>query len=192
MLNVKRIVPIIGILLSGCIVVPTYTNHISFQPTRQSEQKVTFNNVLMIGAGPVASRVFLDNLSTEMMQTFKRKGVESDFSYVGKVPSSATLKLDSLVVAPFDACLVFRASEDSYLNMTNAKFTAIGPGVVATSNGNHYQDTYTVSLYTKKENMQLVWQGDLEVDFDLANDSRYKHISGLIFKELVKNQVLSN
>ncbi|WP_148661122.1 hypothetical protein [Flavisolibacter tropicus] len=191
MLIIKRFVPILGFFLSGCIVVPTYTGRVSLQPTNYSEQEVDITNVLLVGTGPIASRMFLDNLSSKMMETFKRKGVSSEFSYIGKVPQLANLKLDSLVTAPFDACLVFKASDDVYLNMTKVKYTGVAiTGATVAGYGNQYKDKYTVSLYTKKEGMQLVWQGDLKVDFDLAEDSRYNQISNLIFKELSKKRIL--
>jgi hypothetical protein len=142
--------------------------------------------------GPVASRVFLEKLAEEMNKSFKSRGIQSKFSYLGKISQRSQLKLDSLADGKFDTYLVFKSGDSSYLDMTKEQFTAMGPGVVGTGYGNQYKNLYTVTLYTKKDGMQMIWQGDLNVDFDLANDYRYKKVAKLIFGEFAKNHILVN
>ena len=192
MLHLRLTLLAMTAFFSGCIVIPTYTANISLGTTRYNEQKVQVKNMLLIGTGPVASEIFLENLSTEMTKSLKQKSVQCRFSYIGKIPQAGPLKIDNLLSDEFDAYLVFKASDQSYLDMNKQKFKGYGPGVVTTGYGNQFADTYALTLYTRKKTLQIVWQGDLRVDFDLANDSRYKQISNLIFNELVKNRVLPN
>jgi hypothetical protein len=143
----------------------------------------------LVGTGLVASRIFLDNLSDEMLRSFKKKGIHSEFKYIGKIPRSASLEWDSLKQAGYDSYLVFRAADSSYLDMTNEKFTAFGPGIMATKYGNQYKANYNITLYNGMKH-EVLWEGELAVDFDIANSSRYKHIARLIFTELEKNNIL--
>jgi hypothetical protein len=187
MFNPKKIFYILIIFLQGCVVIPTYTAHISVNETSGIEPAVPMHNVLLIGTGPVASQVFLDNLSSVMIQTFENKGVHAEFSYIGKLHTSSTRKLDSLVNNKFDAYLIFKASDSSKLDMSKTKSAIIGPGIVGSHVGNQYAEKYRLLLYQKKEDMRLVWNGRLNIDFDLANDNRYQHISNIIFKALAKD-----
>lgn len=190
MRNAKLLLAIFTLLLAGCLVIPTYKARISVHTTAYNKQEVQVQNMMLVGTGPVASRVFLDNLHTEMTQSLKSKGVESRFSYAGSGSQYGPLKLDSLISDQYDAYLVFKATGPAQLNMTKPQYSAIGPGVVGTGYGNQYVENYTVSLYKGKEKLQLVWKGEMEVDFDLANDSRYKQISQLLLKELVDRHIL--
>ncbi len=192
MLNLKLSLFIVVIFISGCVVIPTYKARISLNPTSQNHQEVQINNVLLIGTGSVASKVFLENLSAEMMRSFSSKGIESEFSYIGKIPPTTALKLDSLKQDKYDSYLVFKSANASYLDMTKVKFIAISPAAMATRYGNQYAETFTVTLYNGKDKQQIIWQGELDVDFDIANDSRYKQISKLIFNEFVKSRILLN
>jgi len=150
---------------------------------------VQIHSVLLIGTGPVASRVFLDNLSAVMIERFKKKGVNAEFSYVGKLQASSSRNLDSLVNDRFDSYLLFKASDSSYLDMTKTKSVIIGPGITGSHIGNQYAQDYKLQLFQKRERMHLVWDGKLNIDFDLANNSRYEYISNMIFKGLSKDVV---
>ena len=181
---------IFAVLISGCVVVPTYKARITLTPTIQNNQELQIRRVLLIGTGSSASGIFLDNLSAEMIRSLGSKDIRSAFKYIGKVPQSTTLKIDSLKEDIYDSYLVFNAANDLYLDMTKAKFTAIGPGATVTGYGNQFKETYTVTLYNGGQKEQILWQGELAVDFDIVNSSRYKQISQLILNELAKNRIL--
>jgi hypothetical protein len=175
------------VLLSGCIIIPTYNTSISLKSSDQNEQGIPINNVLLIGTGTMASQIFLDNLSTELIRSFKAKSITADYSYKGKVPDLLTLKIDSLVTDQYDTYIVFKSINNSLLDMDKVKYAAVGPGTYGTGYGNQYAEKFTIMLYTKKEKPELLWQGHLDVDFDLANDTRYKKIARLLMNELAKN-----
>jgi hypothetical protein len=123
-----------------------------------------------------------------MIPIFESKDVHAAFSHLGKL-SSSQYKPDSLAKNNFDAYLIFKPSENSSLDMNKMKQMVIGPGITGANYGNQYLDKYKLLLYKNTDNVQLVWQGSLYVNFDLTNDSKYKQISKLIFKELAKEVV---
>jgi hypothetical protein len=178
---------LVSLICTSCVVLPVYQTHISLKETKCKEHRVPITNLLLIGSGPVASRVFLDNLSSKMIQAFKAQGVHADFSYVGKLSQSSLYRLDSLVSDQYDTYLLFKASDSSFLDMNKVKQVVIGPGISGASYGNQYVETYKLFLYQKAEKLGLVWQGNLKVDFDLANANKYKQVSQLILKELSKD-----
>lgn len=187
----KCLVSLLLIFLMGCVVIPTSKTRFTLHTNSQSNKGMHMLNVLMVGTGNVASRVFLDNLATELGESFKKKGIESQFSYIGKVDQQTAIRLDTLSQSRYDAFLVFNAANTSKLNMTDMKYVAFGRGMVGTGYGNQFSELYTLTLYNK-ESMQIMWQGNLTVDFDLADDNKYKTVSKLILNELVKSKVLLN
>jgi len=180
-LKLKISTIIICSILSGCII-PLYTAKISLKGNPPINQ-TTISRVLIVGGGPVGSRVFMENLSEEMIQSFKKKGIECEYSYVGK-PNSH-IKLDTLINSKYDSYIVFDPKNIDYLNMTNPKYeTSVG-----TAYGNQYVEEFLVSLYSNKP-PELIWQGKLSLDFDLANEEKYKKISQLIFKEFSNHKFI--
>jgi hypothetical protein len=192
MLKVKLLLPVFVALLGGCvtITVPSYAPRITLETTHKNVQDIKVNNLLLVGTGPVASRVFLDNLTIQITRSLQKRNIRWGFSYAGNIPRSAPVTLDTLASASFDTYLVFRAAGKSYLDMTKPISMRTSSSGSTTYIGNQYKETYTVSLYNKKEKMQLVWQGEMEVNFDLANDGRYEQIAHLILKELEKEHIL--
>jgi len=175
---------------TGCIIIPTYDQNIKIA-TKHHWQKAEPRHILFIGTGPVGSRVFLDNLTSELITTIKRKGKEGEFAYLGKRMNTVPLPLDSLMNPRFDTYIVFRSSERTQLNMTMPKATGFGPGgFVATQYGNQFVDTYRVSVLNAAANLELAWEGILEVDIDLAVDTKYKTITDKLCRELAKNGIV--
>jgi len=180
------------IAMSGCVVIPTYSAKISLKPTIEMPVKDPVQNILLIGSGTVASRVFFENLSQEFQKSNAMKKIKTSFVYVGKSHKTASFLIDSLQGKNYDACLLFQSGNNEALEMTKAKYIAVvGPGVSSTGYGNRYAEIFLVTLYNKKEKLSTLWQGDLFVDFDLANNSRYKEISNLFLKEFEKWGVMS-
>lgn len=191
MLRFNLILLVTILTLQGCIVVPTHIDDYSLKVINKNEQEVHMRNVLLIGTGPVASRLFLESLSSKMMHALQLNGVQSSFSFVGKVPQYGSFNMDSLVKPPFDTYLLFRASDKNSLDMSKQKYTAYGyGGITATGYGNQYQETYKVTLYQKRAQLEMVWEGDLNVDLDLAKDQWYRQISKEILDEFAKNDIL--
>lgn len=188
MKNRIHLLSLLSFVFSSCVVLPVYKTHISLNETKGNEHRVQITNLLLIGSGPVASRVFLDNLSSKLIQSLKAQGIQAEFSYVGKLSPSSFYKLDSLVSNQYDAYLLFKASDSSVLDMNKVKQVVIGPSMSGANYGNQYAETYKLLLYQKAEKLGLVWQGNLKVDFDLANDNKYKQVSKLILKELSKDE----
>jgi hypothetical protein len=151
------------------------------------------SNVLLVGTGSVKSQIFLDNLSGEMMQRFKQQGVQADFTYLDKTPPSASFNFDKAKSDKYDCYLVFKSANESYLDMTKEKYSAISAGgSVIKGYGNQYVESYNVKLYSGKGNQEVLWQGELFVDFDIANERNYKQISKLFFDEFKKHRFLLN
>jgi hypothetical protein len=61
--------------------------------------------------------------------------------------------------------------------------------VHGTGYGNQYSEKYSITLYSSEGKLQKIWEGNLSVDFDVANKSKYKQISELIFSELSKGNI---
>jgi hypothetical protein len=69
--------------LTGCVI-PTYIGNSTLDETETSKSTVKYCSVLVVGAGSTASRVFLENLSTEMMKLFAQYIYKANLSIWGK------------------------------------------------------------------------------------------------------------
>lgn len=166
---------------SRCVIIPTYTERTSIETINHMAETSTFSNVLIVGTGVVSSRVFLDNLYSELNKSLESRGVHSSFAFVGKVTS---VNLDSLRNYKFDAYLIFKGTDSTILNMQKVKFIGYGPGIQTTAYGNQFREKYTVTLFTGQHRAVPLWKGILNVDFDLANNHKYANLSKMIIKEI--------
>ena len=177
------------VLFSSCVVIPTYNERFSLRPTTLNYHRVPITNVLLVGTGASPSKIFLQNLSTEMIQSLKGRGIESEFSHAGQVHYPKALNLDSIITQKYDGYLVFEAANTPVLNMTKEKFSVIGAGTVGRVYGNQFSENYTVTMYSVQKH--VLWQGNLAIDLDIAGTFKYKEISKRILSELSKGQVLN-
>jgi hypothetical protein len=192
MLKIRTLLVTFVLLLSGCVIIPTYKERLSIETIDSSKEAVSFNNVLVIGSGPVASRVFLDNLYTELSRSFEQKGIQSEFTYLGKIDKSHPPNLDSLTKTRFDAYMMFKASDSSILDMQKVKFVGYGAGIFVAGHGNQFYEHYTITFKVNRDNVGPAWRGVLNVDFDLANNFKYGRISSMICQELERTGIMNN
>lgn len=174
----------------SCVVIPTYKSEIKLTTIEHDSVPVKIENVLLIGAGKIPARLFLENLSGRMGAFLKAQNVQSNFLFMNTIPVPFKIKDTTYSTETHDSYLVFKSAYEGYLDMNNKKFIAAGPGVYGESFGNQYLETFIISLYKQKETLQLIWRGKLELDFDIVNEQKYQKISNLIYKELLKKNVL--
>ena len=161
-----------AVLFSGCVI-PKYFPGIALTDSIRNEKKVNIDNILIVGAGSTASRLFLENLSTEMIKRFKKNKLSCSFNYVGKIPAASHLKVESFIEPGFETYFIFSPIDTSFVNKMKEKYVAFMPipgigSAVGTNYGNQYKQKFLLELYTNVEGLQLIWKAELILDFDVS------------------------
>jgi hypothetical protein len=180
-------------LFAGCVI-PTYFGSTALNDIQTNQKEITMHKVLIVGAGSMASRLFLENISSEMMKVFTSKGVESNFLYVGEIPRGTQLKLDTVISSKYDGYIIFNPKDTSYFNARKEKYIAIVPGPLGTGfsaggYGNQYKEEYFIEAYVNDSSLSLIWRAGLKLNFDFSAQYKYKHISNDIFDQLKINKI---
>jgi len=187
---------ILCIIYSGCVI-PTYTGKSTLNETEVSKFDAKITSLLIVGVGSTASRLFLENLSPEIIKLFVRSHIQCNFIYAGKIPRRSHINLKKIIASQYDAYLVLNPIDTSYIDVHKsvAVFASPLPGGYGASGsviGNQYKEDYYIELYTSNKSLNKVWQAELKVDFDVANPGRYEIIAKEIFDRLLKNGFIHN
>lgn len=146
---------------------------------------------MIVGAGSIASRTFLETLSGELVQLFARKQIPCAFTYVGKIPRGTNLDLNPIVTSEYESYLVLCPVDTAYtdLNKDVATYASpVAPGYLAygTIRGTQYVEDFSVALYTKnKEGVEKIWQGELKLDFDFSQPRIYRKVAQSLFYKII-------
>lgn len=187
---------IIFVMTFTSCVIPTYTGKSTLKETEVSKSDVKISSVLIAGAGSTASRLFLENLSTELIKHFAQYQIQCDFTYVGKIPRRSYLNLNKVLSSKYNGYLVLNPMDTSYAD-THKSVAVVGTplpggyGATGSVIGNQYKEDYYAELYINGNSLNKVWQGELKVDFDFATPTRYQKIAKQIFDKLLKNGFIS-
>lgn len=162
---------ILVIITTGCVI-PTYTGKSMLSETEVSKSDQKISSVLIVGAGSTASRLFLENLSTDIIQLFTQQGIHCEFNYVGKIPRGSHVNLKTIANPKYDSYLVLSPMDTSFVDIHKsvAVFATPLPGGYGASGsliGNQYKEDYYAGFYTSGSSLNKVWGGELKVDFDL-------------------------
>ncbi|MDI9364201.1 MAG: hypothetical protein QM541_04560 [Flavobacterium sp.] len=190
------VLPIFCLLYSSCVV-STYVEKSSLYETSVSKSDTKIKSILLVGVGSTPSRLFLENLSTEIIKNFKRLDITCDFTYEGKIPKGSHVDLKEIVTADYNAYLVINPIDTSYIDAHKDVGFFVTPlpsgyGASGSVIGNQYKEDFYVELYTNNGLLNKVWQAELKLDFDVVNNDKYVKIAKEIFDRLIKNGFIIN
>lgn len=180
------------ILCNNSCVVPTYISKSHLEEKMSLKSDETISSLLISGAGSTPSRVFLDNMSTELISQLSKKDIRADYIYLGKIPKYSTVDMDTLIKKKYNAYLLFYPTDTSFVNNNKdqAEVWVPLPGGYSKSAvlaGNQYKENFWVQLYLENGSVQKVWKGILYLDFDFGHSSKYPGIAKKILDQLKKS-----
>ena len=184
------------VYFSQCVPIPTYVPRISLGTTQTTIHDGYITNVYMIGTGRTSCEILLENLYNEMREPMKSRSITTGYAFLGKTSEFSVDALERISIPGYNAFLVFRGSGDPLLDMSKEKTLLVAPpvgrwpGGTVTRYGNQYRETFTLTLYKREQKLSIIWQGQLDVDFDLASEAGYRQIAKLLMEELVRNKIV--
>ncbi len=172
-----------------------YIEKITLVETQQNEKKLTIKKILMVGAGSIESRFFLDKLATKIKQDFKKNNVELDYNYLGKINKDSSIQINKMLYKNYDAILVFNPVDTSNLEekFVTERYGYNPPsggyvGVNVSKRTIKYIQRFDISIYDNE--MGTLWAAILKITIDYSKDKNYSIISDKIMKELMNNKLL--
>lgn len=182
------------IVFTSCVI-PTYLGKSKLKETEVKKSDVRLSHVLIVGAGSTASRLFLENLSTELTKLLAQNNIQSDFRYVGKIPRGSLLNLKEMTSSKYNGYLVLNPTDTSYTYTDKEVGYAATPlpagyAGYGTISGNQYIEEFNLQFYTSSDSLTKVWQGELLVDFDFATSGRYQKIAEQIISKFIKHRII--
>ena len=190
MTRIFAAIAISSIVSTGCLVLPEYWPQVSLNTAEQNPQGKPIHRILLTGSGEIPTQLFLENLSDEMIASLKRNGVLADFLFTDTLADPVKARPAGITANQFDAILVFKPNKDLHLNMTKHKYSVAAPGVSGKGYGNQYRQSFVLTLYEEQANHEVIWQGDLSVDFDIVTETKYKKLAKMILSELAKKNIV--
>ncbi len=154
------------------------------------------DSILIAGAGPSVSRIFLEDVSRYIIVGLSKGNVVVQYNYVGKNNDDAKKGLDTITKAGYKAVLLFLPKGTSLYGVQNYKSentseTGAGPIRTTTySSGVFYMQDFDLQLCMIKENMKTVWRASISVGGDPKKTKNAKKVAQKIIACFKANQYI--
>lgn len=156
---------------------------------RSSGDYASSEKVLLIGAGPVASKLFMENLSKNIAGRLNKKKIESNLLFLENSKPGSQFDKKALDSLDHDAYIILNPldSANFVMNRTGQIPFYVGTRINAHINvlvPNSYKQKFSVQIYMKTDKTKPVWEGRLQVELDPTDEEKYNDISAYILNYL--------
>jgi hypothetical protein len=155
-----------------------------------------YKKILLVGKGPLETRVFLEILTSHLIDKLKSRNIQAEYKYFGK-DTSANNKITQSSNQEFDAVIVFSPMDSlinpsiSYNKRSNYLAPYVGVGNYNTySRTIDYAETFDVQLFDSLDQVTSIWNVSLDVDCDFSKKKNISSISKLIINSLKINKII--
>ena len=145
-------------------------NDVTFIEGFSDSAKVDADTILLVGVGSSATRIFLNNLSQRIINSFAESKITCTYAYMGKTAAEAKKQFDTSSYKDYKAVLCLMPDSASIFEVHNTrayhiwladlKFQALYT-TISTEILN--EQSFTCRLYVKREKIMQIWNGFLEV-----------------------------
>lgn len=168
----------------------------TFEEISAGNSNIRFDSVLIIGAGSTATRIFLDDLVTQLTEKFDTKNVVTAYMYLGNKNEILNEFLDTFKNADYKVIMVFQPKERASLYTKNRRginFVQLGDRsfVSPARQGRlNYEGEFIIALYENNQRKRDFWKASLKVHNDPGKSRSAKKISNWILSSFTKNHYL--
>ncbi len=171
---------------------------ITLTETKKNIIQKKFNNILIIGAGSTATRLFLDNLTQDLIKELNRKNIEATYYYDGKLDRNTQINFKNFINEKYDAYIVFNLSDTSYVHKKNKSLPLNIPissgGGTAQINLNYsklrYAEDFLIEFFEYSNSKVSLWEAVLKLNFDFSKEKFYHNITNMLVKNFKENKLL--
>lgn len=189
---------LIILLFTQINVYQLYAQKITLVETKRNTIQKKFSTVLIIGAGPNATRLFLDNLSQKLIKSLHKKEINVTYYYDGHLNRNTQIDFKSLIDEKFDGYIVFNLSDTSQVTRKNTtlpiSIPISGGRGMASINLNYsklrYAEDFVIEFFEYSNSKISIWEAILKVDLDFSKEKFYTNITDLLIKSFNQNKLL--
>jgi hypothetical protein len=160
-----------------------------------------FKRIFIVGAGSIASRVFLENLSNKLIEDLGMKGIKAEYYYLGKKERGSAFDIKNLPIKGFDALIVFNPTDTSVAKVGAKSLDSI-PGHAGIKIGSsilfggtsstymyyvNYKEKFDILLYETINTSNPIWEASLKVNGDFSKNKIYLKAVKKIISSLINN-----
>jgi hypothetical protein len=168
----------------------------TFEEISADNSNRRFDSILIIGAGSTATRIFLDDLVTQLVEKLDSKNVVTTYMYLGKKNEMLNEFLDTFKNAGYKVIMVFQPKEQASLytkKRRSINFVQLGDRSIVSSARQdklNYEGEFIIVLYENNQKKRDFWKASLKVRNDPSKSRSAKKISNWILSSFTKNNYL--
>ena len=173
---------------------------IIFEEKQADSIEKKIDSILLIGIGSTTTRIFLDDLSHEVMKNLNDNGIVTQYYYLGKDITQVRSGYDKINKDGIKAILFFLPTEASVYHVKGT-YTSINspPNVLAilgpvevkvASSKIQYQQDFDFQLFLPDADMTRIWNASVEISCDLRKSRNAKTIGNKLLSCFRKNKYL--
>ena len=168
----------------------------TFEEISADNSNRRFDSILIIGAGSTATRIFLDDLVTQLAEKLDSKNVVTTYMYLGKKNEMLNEFLDTFKNAGYKVIMVFQPKEQASLytkKRRSINFVQLGDRSIVSSARQdklNYEGEFIIVLYENNQKKRDFWKASLKVRNDPSKSRSAKKISNWILSSFTKNNYL--
>jgi hypothetical protein len=168
----------------------------TFEEISADNSNRRFDSILIIGAGSTATRIFLDDLVTQLVEKLDSKNVVTTYMYLGKKNEMLNEFLDTFKNAGYKVIMVFQPKEQAFLytkKRRSINFVQLGDRSIVSSARQdklNYEGEFIIVLYENNQKKRDFWKASLKVRNDPSKSRSAKKISNWILSSFTKNNYL--
>lgn len=168
----------------------------SFEEITADPSNQKFDSILIIGTGSTATRIFLDDLVTELTEKFDTRNVVTTYRYLGNKREMLNEFLDTFRNMDYKVIMIFQPGERASMYTKSSKgvyylplgdMNFVSPGRKEKLN---YEEEFLIVLYENNQGKRDFWKASLKVHSDPGKSRLAKKISNWIFSSFKKNKYL--
>ena len=168
----------------------------TFEEISADNSNRRFDSILIIGAGSTATRIFLDDLVTQLVEKLDSKNVVTTYMYLGKKNEMLNEFLDTFKNSDYKVIMVFQPKEQASLytkKRRSINFVQLGDRSIVSSARQdklNYEGEFIIVLYENNQKKRHFWKASLKVHNDPSKSRSAKKISNWILSSFTKNNYL--
>jgi hypothetical protein len=176
-------------------------DYVQAQKNVLTERKVNalqkdYKKILIIGDGPIEARIFLDELSDELIRHLSFDHIKAQYLFKGNDTLRAGVPINAFQAGDFDA-IIFFFPKDSlhYFDIHYSQRYNFLSGFVDAPHYRTYkqsvtfEETFGIQLFESDQRNISIWEATLKVDCDFGKKNRISVISNMIMSNLKKNKI---
>jgi hypothetical protein len=169
-------------------------HYIIFEESKGNVAYKPIQHLLIVGAGKLPTRFFLDEMSNQLVKDLKQKGIAAQYYFLGSDSVTAKNKF-SLLLSKNDSVpvMTFFETDFAFVRPIYDHYYVPAPValVVIKVKDVRYSQGFTLDLFVPSATPNIGWSSNLDINYNFRDPGLYTSISSQVLKSLKKNNFVN-